>query len=113
MNRGRWWFMNIKSFFMPDIGKVVITIILLSLSTVSMYVAPIPHGIIAEGSDIYMGFPMHFVLVLTYFGTIWRIHILWLGLMVDLVVYYFISCIVIWDYDTIRQKLSKAGKKNS
>ncbi|HEX7365126.1 MAG TPA: hypothetical protein VF366_08175 [Dehalococcoidia bacterium] len=104
--------MSVWPFFQPNLGKVVIPVILISLSSAYYYVEPITFEFMDEPVFYHMGFPMQFVIIVggMHGYNIAGIH--WLGLLVDLLVYYLISCIVFWDYDVIRTRLGKLPKKS-
>ena len=61
-------------------------------------------NIITEGRDIYVGFPFHYILIMTFMGKIWEIRTFWPGLLIDLILYYFVSCLIIWKYAKSRGK---------
>lgn len=110
MDKVRWWSANIKSFLRPDLAKVITTVILISLSTISYHAYPRITSVTDAPSIADMGFPMRFVRVEAGLSPIMGASFIWLGLVIDLTVYYLISCIVMWDFYTIRSKLSKTSK---
>jgi hypothetical protein len=87
--------MNWKKFLMPDWIKVVLTVILFLISTRYTYTlgfdAPTSYGfpipVYATG-----GFPMA------------TVDFLYLGIIIDLIFYYLISCLIVWVYDKYKKK---------
>lgn len=89
--------MNWKEFLKPDLRKIVVFIILF-----------ISSSFIYFNTDFYfLGFPMSFYVRTPCFGLtcpgwIWGFSLQYL--LVDLVIWYLVSCLIVWIYDKVKKK---------
>ena len=94
-------FMNFKQFLKPDWRKILIFVIFFALSYLRKSAGTIP----ALGYlFLYHGFPFYYFSIWLNFNVVWKIKILWVGLLIDVVFWYLFSCFIIWIYDKVKKK---------
>jgi hypothetical protein len=81
--------MNIKQFLKPNWKKIVIFV------TISIIFSLIDYGISGELIIPIIGLPLPFYI---------NYNITYPFLIIDLIVWYFISCLIVWIYDKVKKK---------
>jgi hypothetical protein len=87
--------MDWKQFLKPDWKKILLTVILFLIST--RYVS-----FLGLDAPYYIGFPIN-----VYYMAGWPMStkgFFYLGIVIDLIFYYLISCLIVWIYDKVRKK---------
>jgi hypothetical protein len=99
--------MNWKRFLKPDWRKIILTVILISLSFLYIY-----EPVIMDAYEAYRGLPMFYWKYFTGTGLIVPgmnlpepvTEFLYLNLIIDLIFWYFLSCLIIWIYNKVKKK---------
>jgi len=93
--------MNLKKFLKPDWRKIVIVMIFFALSYIYTVTTLIP----ALGlTFLFHGFPLGYFRITARYNVIQASKILWVGLLADIIFWYFLSCLIVWIYDKLKKK---------
>lgn len=88
--------MNWKEFLKPDRRKIVIFVILSLLFSFSF----LPFSLFVVGVSTYIGFPLTIYYFSIRTGPIFSFE----NLILDIIVWYLLSCLIIWIYDKVKKR---------
>jgi hypothetical protein len=100
----------IKQFLMPNWRKILIAIILMGLSLFFVHSPTFPgpdelgRMAIVDFYSIGRGLPLPYLIINIGGGMAQGFSIFYLGLVIDLIFWYLISCLIIFIYNKLRSK---------
>lgn len=99
--------MGIKQFLKPDRRKIVIFVVLTII--LSLYQGSILAGELPVSSR---GFPLPIFVCIESFSDVFMLTplmepcgIIYYFLIIDLIIYYLLSCLIIWFYDKVKKRI--------